>query len=1059
MKKRVLLDFFQKLFFQRKLVLALLIIPLMINTVVAQTISVSGIVKDETGFPLPGVTVSIKGTTVGAVTNDQGSYKLNTPPNATLQFRYLGFTSQDVLVNKRTKIDVVLREDISKLDEVIVVGYGTQTKREIAGAISSISAKTIEERVPVSIFDVFQGAAAGIRVASDSGAPGEESSINIRGVSSISTDGGVPIYVVDGIIVSNINGISPNDIQSIEILKDAASAAIYGARSANGVVLITTKKGEDGKPKINFAYTNSYSNLANKLLQANRLEREGFDQSNLPTRFGLYPVRNDSTAYSRNNDFDYQDLITQTGVRSQYDLNISGGNKNLTYYTGMQYLDNTGIILSSKENRVTFRTNIDYRPNNKVLLATRLTFGYTDANAINDGQVLSQAVSRPASQALYLPDGTPIYDNGGRKHPIEEARLRGDVRGRYNGVIGQIFEYNLTKAIKFHVDGSATLNFQNNRSFTSGFLNTSGVGTATESIERISRLQFNSYVNFNKSFNSVHNFTGQIGTSYDGSNMRRLSVGGTDFVTEAVNTLNAISLLNPAGTGSIGSTNALIGFFARAGYNYKQRYIFNAVVRRDGSSKFGADNRFGNFPAFSTAWRFSDEKFMSFAKKVLTDGKLRATWGIQGSDGPLRDFASRNVLVFGSNFYNGISGVITSPLLGNTNLKWEEQTQSDIGLDLQLFGGRLSLEASYYQRITKDLISDSALELPAELGRTSNVFLNAGTIRNRGVEVQLSGFPIRNTSKNISLNTSLFLGINRNKITDLPGEEIVRNNLYIVREGEEAGRFFGYRALGIYAYDESNAYTSDYKTRLIPQFQRDQNGNVIIGNNLKPIFLGYNLPNGTPYTGTVNRLTTSGAVAKAGDVMWENLPGENGVLNGDIGIEDRQVLGSGLPKLQVSLNNTFNYKRFSISAFVYGSFGNKVYNSLSRSSAQFSTTNTTPFPYAIRNLWKYPGQITDVYSRVSTLNNSRPGNSFFLEDGSFIRLQTLRVSYQIPDNISKKLFMRNLSVYTFGNNLATWTNYSGFDPEVGQRNVLEPGNDTGRFPRRREFGLGLNASF
>lgn len=1058
MKKRVLLDFFRKLLYQRKLLLTLVFINLILSTATAQTISISGTVKDEKGLAIPSVSVSIKGSVGGVVANQNGEYKLNASANSILVFTYLGFIPQEIAVANRKIINLVLRENISNLDQVIVVGYGTQTKREIAGAISSISAKTIEERVPVSIFDVFQGAAAGVRVASDSGAPGGESSIIIRGVSSVSEAGGVPIYVVDGIIVDNINGISPNDIQSVEILKDAASAAIYGARSANGVVLISTKRGDEGKPIINFAYTNSYSNLAHKLPQANRLVREVFDQSTLPTKFGLYSDRSDSTAYNRNNDFDYQDLITKTGVRSQYDLNISGGNKNLTYYTGVQYLDNSGIILSAEEKRVTFRTNIDYKPNPKTLLATRLTFGYTDANLINDGESLSQALQRPAFQALYLPDGTPIFNNGGRRHPIETTRLRTDRRGRYNGVIGQIFEYEISKAIRFHVDGSATLDFRNNRNFVSGFL-TNGIATGSESIERISRLQFNSYVNFKKTFSKVHNFTAQLGTSYDGSNIRSLSVGGTNFVTESVNTLNAISLLNPAGTGSIGSTNALIGFFARAGYNYKQRYIFNAVIRRDGSSKFGADNRFGNFPAVSAAWRFTDEKFMSFLKKVLTDGKLRATWGIQGAEGPLRDFASRNLLVFGSNFYNGISGVVTNPLLGNPSLKWEQQTQSDVGLDLQFFGGRLSLEVSYYQRVTKDLISNSAIELPAEVGRTSNVFLNSGTIRNRGVELQISGFPIRNTSKNISLNTNLFLGFNRNNITDLPGDEIVRNNLYIVRQGGEAGRFFGYRNLGIYAYDESNAYTADYRTRLIPQFQRDQNGNVVIGNNLKPVFLGYTLPNGTPYSGNVNRLTTSGATAKAGDVIWENLPNADGNLNGDIGIEDRQILGSGLPKLQVSLNNTFTYKRFTVSAFLYGSFGNKVYNSLARSGAQFSSVNTSPDPYVITNLWKYPGQITDVYSRNSALNNSRPGNSFFLEDGSFIRLQTVRMGYQIPDKYSKKVYIRNLSIFAFSNNLATWTKYSGFDPEVGQRNVLEPGNDTGRFPRKREFGFGLNASF
>lgn len=1059
MKRKVRLHFFQKLIFRKKIVLVLLTFSMLVNAAIAQTITVSGKVKDETGTFLPGVTVAIKGTQGGTQTNANGFYEIKVPINSSLHFSYLGFTPQDVTINERKQIDITLKEDISKLDEVIVIGYGTQTKREIAGAISSIDAKTIEQRVPVSIFDVFQGAAAGVRVASDSGAPGGESSINIRGISSISADGGNPIYVVDGIIVDNINAISPNDIQSIEILKDAASAAIYGARSANGVVLITTKRGEDGKPSINFSYTNSYSMLAHKLPQANRLEREGYDQSALPTKFGLYPTRNDSTAYGRNNDFDYQDLITRTGVRSQYDLTMSGGNKNLKYYTGIQYLDNSGILLSSAEKRTTLRTNIDYQPNKKVSLATRLNFGYTNANFVNEGRLLSRVSQRPASFSLYLPDGTPIFNNGGQGHPVEEAKLRDDERGRYNGVLGQIFEYEISKDLRFHADGSASITFDNRRQFVSGFLNSSTIGTAGESVERISRLQSNFYFNFKKTIKKAHNFTAQLGTSYDGENRRILTVAGSSFVTEAVNTLNALSLLNPTGTGSTGSTSSLIGLFAKVGYNYKKKYILNALVRRDGSSKFGIDNRFGNFPAFSAAWRVTDEGFMKWSKSFLSDAKLRATWGIQGSEASLSDFASRNLFVFGQYYYNGVSGVVTNPLLGNNNLKWEEQTQSDIGLDLQFFDGRLSFEGSYYQRITKDLISNTAFVLPSELGRTSNVFLNAGSIRNRGLEIQLSGYPIRNVSKGISLNTSLFFAYNKNKITDLPGAEIVKNNLYIVRQGEEAGRFFGYKALGIYAYDESNAYNDNYKIRLIPQFQKDLNGNVIIGNNLKPIFVGYTLPDGTAYTGIVKQLTISGSVAKGGDVIWDNLPDENGNLNSDISIEDRQILGSGLPKLQVSLNNTFSYKKFSISVYVYGSFGNKIYNSLASANAQFSSANATPIPYIIRNIWKYPGQITDVYSKNLALNNSRIGNSFYLEDGSFIRLQTVRFSYKLPEKIAKKIFTKDLTASAYSNNLATWTKYSGYDPEVGQRNVLEPGNDNGRFPRRREFGLSLNASF
>ncbi|WP_304063862.1 SusC/RagA family TonB-linked outer membrane protein [Pedobacter glucosidilyticus] len=1056
MKKRVLLDFFQKLIFKRRLVLCLLVIPLMVASAYAQTISVSGVIKDEGGLPLPGVAVTIKGTTSGTMTNENGQFKLNAPGNGVLQLKYLGFLSQEVAVNNRTSINVTLKEDISRLDEVIVIGYGTAPKRDNAGAISSVSQKTIEERVPVNIFDALQGAAAGVRVAADSGAPGDEAQISIRGVSTISADGGRPLYVVDGVQVDNINGISPNDIKSIEILKDAASTSIYGARAANGVILITTKRGEEGKPRVQLNYIQSYSNLAHKLPQANRLEREGFEQSNLPTRFGLYPIFDDSTAYRRNNDWDYQDLITQTGVRRQVDFSVSGGQKGLTYYTGVQYLDDEGIILSSYNKRFNLRTNVDYNISPKATLATRITFGYQNINRVNDGRVLSQAAQRPASQALYLPDGTPIYDNGGRKNPIEEARLRKDLDGLYTGIIYQSFEYKLSKPLMFHLDGSASLNLDRNRNSVSGLLENTGIGTASESNETIRRLQANAYFSYNKTINNDHTITGTLGANLDESRLNSIRINGSGFITESIETLNALEDLSPAGTNTGATQNALLGFFARAGYNYKGRYILNATIRRDGSSRFGADNRWAYFPSTSFAWRISDEKFMSWSKKFLTDAKFRATWGITGNEN-IGNFASRNQYVFGEYFYNGVSGVVVSERLGNSGLRWEQQEQADVGLDLTLFGGRLAVSTSYYTKTTKDLLSNQPL--PREIGFPDNATINSGSIRNRGVEVEISGYPIRNTTKNFIWQSNVNLGFNRNDITDLPGDEYILNNIFLVREGEEAGRFFGYKALGVYAYDESNAYTPDYTTRLIPQFQRDADGNIFTDKNLRPVLTGYVLPDGTPYTGPVSQLSVDGTISKGGDVIWENLPDANGNYNNTISIEDRQVLGSGIPKLTVGFQNSLSYKKFTFSFFLFGSFGNQIYNELNRGNAQFSSTNVTPFPYIIRNLWKYPGQITDVYSRDRTANNSRPGNSYFLEDGSFIRLQTVRLSYQMPDKIAKRAFMKNLSLYAYSNNLATWTSYSGFDPEVNQRNVLEPGRDVGRYPRRREFGLGLNASF
>jgi outer membrane receptor protein involved in Fe transport len=426
---------------------------------------------------------------------------------------------------------------------------------------------------------------------------------------------------------------------------------------------------------------------------------------------------------------------------------------------------------------------------------------------------------------------------------------------------------------------------------------------------------------------------------------------------------------------------------------------------------------------------------MGWSKKFLTDAKFRVSWGITGQQ-EIGDFDALNQLVFGNYFYNGLSGVQTSSRLGNPNLKWEEQEQTDFGLDLNLFNGRISFTGDYYIKNTRDLLNDR--QLPAEIGFTDNARVNLGSIQNKGIELEVSAYPFRKSS--FSWQTSVNWTRNRNKITDLPGGDYIYQNLWYVGEGKEPGQFFGYKHLGIYEYDESNAYTDDYKIRLIPQIKKDADGNVVLDKDLKPTVLGYTYPNGTPYAGTPNKIKNNGAVAKGGDVIWENLPAEDGTLNGEISIEDRQILGSGLPKWTIGFNNTFNYD-------------------LARNNAQLSSSNVTPFPNWINDSWKYPGQITEVYSRDRATDNMRTNGSYFLEDGSFIRLQSVRLGYQVPPKLSKKALMRNLNVYLYSNNLATWTAYSGFDPEVEQQRVLAPGRDTGKYPRRREIGFGLSSSF
>ena len=1019
----------------------------------AQAVKVEGTVKDATGNSIPGVTVMVKGTKKGVATNDLGRFSIQAEKTDVLVFSFTGFTTKEETVGPRTTIDLTLLENISTLNDVVVVGYGTQKKRDVTGAISSISAKTIEEKQPISIFDALQGAAPGVRVMSNSGAPGEEQDITIRGLSTLS-DGGVrPLYIVDGVTMDNINAINPKDIQSIEILKDAASTAIYGSRSANGVIIVTTKRGDDGKPKIDVGFLRTYNKLSNRVPQANRLERQMFDRRG---NIGLDPKPDDSSSFARNADNDYQKLITQTAVRNQVDLGISGGTKALNFYSSLQYLDEQGIVLNSYAKRFTLRSNVDYRPGKRLSMATRLNFSYQDKNNINEGNVIRQALQRPPGMALYLPDGSYIYNNGGRRNPIAEAFLRKDLSKIYKGVLFQSFDFKILDPLTLHADVSADVQLTRRSTFNSKLLDTNNpqVSSGSDNTEVPVRTQGNAYLSYQRKFKDVHNLTAMAGMNFEKNNQDEVNLAGRLYVTESVETLNAAGQLTLTDIYTTGTVNSLVGFYGRLAYDYKGRYLVNATVRRDGSSRFGEDMRWGNFPSVSVGWRFSDEPFLNIGKNsILTDGKIRASWGITGNQA-IGNFDAVQQFVFGQYYYNLVSGVRTNDRLGNSNLQWEETAQSDIGIDLTFLNGRAVFVADYYVKNTSDLLYDAPL--PLEVGYPGKARTNAGSIQNKGIELGITVYPISN--KNFTWMTSVNWTQIRNKITSLPGGDYI-DGIWYVGEGREAGNFYGYEYQGIYQYDESNAYTPDYRTRLTPQFQKDAQGNVIIQKNMKPILTGYKTPDGKTYTGDVKQLTTNGFVSKGGDVIWENIPDAKGELNGNIGNEDRKIIGYGQPRWSLGWSNSLSYKRFQLSFTFYGNFGNSIYNENRRNLASFSNSNTTPEPHFIRNMWKYPGQITDSYlGGDKTADNFRRGNSQFLEDGSFVRLQTARIVYSLPPHLLRRLHMQQMSVSVYGNNLLTWTDYSGFDPEVSQRSVLKPGDDPGKFPRKREIGFGLNVT-
>ncbi|MDR2627915.1 MAG: TonB-dependent receptor, partial [Dysgonamonadaceae bacterium] len=1018
----------------------------------AQQITIKGKITDVNGESMPGATIRVQGTTIGSISSSDGQYTINVPSEkSVLVFSFLGYADQSIQVGKNKIIDVILKESLSEISEITVLGY-TQTKRDVTGSISSINSAQIMERQSVNIYEAMQGAAAGVLVTSDTGEPGEGSSIRIRGISTFSDSGANPLYIVDGVQMDDISAINPNDVLSLEVLKDAASAAIYGSRSANGVIIITTKQGVEGPPKVEVKYLAGFSQLSHKLSQANRQETIIFER--YPS-IGLDAHANDSTAYRINSDNDYQDLISRIAMRNQVDLSLSGGTKQLKYRGSVQYLSDQGIIISSYSNRLSGRFNMTYQASKNLKVTTNLNFYTTDRNNINEGNVIYTVMRRPANLALYYPDGSWFYYNQGNRNPIAEIYLRTNKTTQYRGTIYQALDYKILPWMEVHGDIAATVTSNDNEAHSSYLLDyQNGISTGNASNGLTSFIQGNLWINFKHQFGKYHNLSGIIGSTVEKTNTRTLRISGQDFVTDLVHTMNAAAELLPSGTNSNKSAHNLAGFFGRFGYDYDKRYLLNLTIRTDGSSRFGADNRWGYFPSASVGWRFSDEQFMAWSKPALTDAKLRFSAGITGQQN-IGDYESQSQYDFGSYYYNGVSGIRPASKIGNSLLRWEETEQYNAGIDLDFLRSRVVFTGDYYVRDTKDLLYDFAL--PYEAGYTSGIRTNLGNVRNTGLELSLKWDVIRN--KAFRWTTTFNWSKNKNEITSLPEGDRV-DDIWWIGVGSEAGTFFGWKQHGVYAYNESNAWTPDFKTLLTPVFERDGNGNVVFDKAQRPHLLGYLLPDGSVYRGEVKQQTSGGSVLGGGDFIWEELPNADGVINGNVDSEDRQKLGSGHPAWNAGWQNNFSYKAFTFSFALFASIGNMVYNERLRERCAYMYVNAVlPDPDFIYNTWKYPGQETYVHRRSNFTPNTRRGGDYWLEDASFIRLQSINLAYRLPSKWTRKVKIDKAEISVYTRNLFTWTNYKGYDPEINQSSVLKPGNDTGRYPRKREFGVGVNLNF
>ena len=1020
-----------------------LCLMLICNVALSQQLVVSGKVIDDTGSALPGVNIIVEGTNKGTATDADGKFSLEVPSSeSTLSFSFIGYTTQRIKVGTQTTIDISLAPDLKTLEEVVVVGYGTQKKRDVTGSIVSVGAEAIKQRQPVGIFDAIQGLAAGVQINMEP-RPGGEASIRIRGTGTLQ-GGQDPLFIVDGVPMDNISGINPNDVQSIEVLKDAASSAIYGSRSANGVIIITTKKGEAGKPKIDVRYNTMLSTLAHKIPQATADDRRFYDQNTSGIPQG---VNTDSLNPSYNADNDLQSMLTRTAKRHQVDLGVSGASDKLNYYANIGYLGDEGIIINSWARTIRGRLNLDFKASDRFTFGNRIQFSYMEENRINEGNVLKQAVQRPPTFRIFLPDGTYAGNLGGRKNPVAEALFYKNEYKKYSTNLYNYLSFKFTDYLKltsdfnFRVEPQERLEFSPKLLSNDGTQNSGGVYSSNSTYW----MQQN-YLNFDKTFGGDHTVNAVLGISAENWVSKDMQIEGNNFVHESVLTGNGIGTKRLQDVLSSEEKHTLVGMFGRVGYSYKGRYIANVNVRRDGSSRFGSENRWGFFPSASVGWRFTDESFMSWAQSVLDDGKFRASYGETGNE-RIPNYASQNLYNVGSNYYNGVLGLTPSSTLGNNQLSWETTKASNIGMDLTFIDNRLSLTLDYYKKTTSDLLYKAPL--PAELGYT-DVQVNVGTLENKGFEFMINSYPIRNSA--ITWNLSYNMSFNKSRVVKLYDGIPVSagsNGRWLIEEGGELGNFFGYKNLGVYPYNESNAYSTDWE---LLDLVFNEDGSFALDGNGQ---VQYTL-NGEPYTGTIQKMSHLTGIAQGGDVIWFDVNKDG--LTDD---KDRVILGNAQPKFIAGLTNTVNYKRFTLTFTMYTQWGNKIYNKGRYDQSTFNGSNLTPDKFIIRSMWWKPGDVTNIPRRsgTSTSGNMRELNSLFVENGSFIRLRSINLTYQLPAFVMEKVHLKGASVYIYGNNLLTWTNYLWFDPEIPMGSPLTMGEDNGRYPRSRQIGVGVNLNF
>ena len=973
----------------------------------AQQITVQGVVKDQTGETVIGASVMEKGTTNGTITGIDGDFSLNMSPNGTLVVSFVGYKTQEVQVKGQKQLQVVLSEDAEMLDEVVVIGYGTMKKSDLTGAVSSIGNKDIKDSPVSNLGQAIQGKISGVQIV-DAGKPGDNVSIKIRGLGSINNCD--PLVVIDGVPTDlGLSSLNMADVERLDVLKDASATAIYGSRGANGVVMITTKRGTEGKGKLAVSANYSFQNATNvpSLLNAAQYAELSND---MMVNSGRNPNPEWANPSELGAGTDWMDELLRTGVMQNYTVSYSGGNEKSHYYVSGGFLDQSGIVKSVNYRRFTFQSNSDAQVLKWLKFSNNITFSADTkkSGSYNIGDALKALPIYPVKNedgSWSGPDGNSEW-YGSTRNPIGPTELNKSQTDGYNFLANLTAELTFTKWLKFKSTFGYDAKFWFIDNFTPKY---NWKPTPTEETSRYKSdnksftYLWDNYFLFDHTFAEKHRVGLMAGMSAQWNTNDYLNAQKNVFMFDNVHEMD-----NGEEMYAIGGNEtewALLSYMARVNYSYEDRYLLTATIRRDGSSRFGKKHRWGTFPSVSVAWRASQEKW--FPKNdYINDLKVRAGYGVTGSQASVGNYsylASYNTSVYPFGISSGNQTALVSSTLANPYIHWEEVAQTNIGFDASLFNSRVMFSFDAYLKETRDMLVKASIPITSGFEDTTTTYTNAGKVRNQGIEMSLHTI---NLTGELGWETNLTATYNKNKIKDLNSDVPYYinqiNNSYVTMLAKDypINVFYGYVTDGIF-----------------------QNQSEVNTHAVQP-------------------------GAEPGDIRFRDL-NNDGVINDS----DRTVIGNPNPSWLFSMNNSLSYKGFELSVFLQGIAGNKIYNAnnIDNTGMAAAYNQTTD----VLKRWQGEGTSNSMPRAVfGDPNQNTRVSDRFVENGYYLRLKNITLSYTFPKQWLQKAQIENARLSLSCENVATITGYSGFDPEVGINGI-----DQNRYPISRTFSLGLNFNF